>query len=216
MSNNQPDSDLASSQDQSDVKSEEIKVLLEEYKQLCAQVQARYAHRYHFHYLVFVVVGVLAGIYVRAPDQAHVLPLLLVAPTALCPIILLMVKQHAYIDLRYFYIERHIRPRLVELIGATPMLLGWNRFEQRLLRIEGAWVSWFRLYGLIDYVLPFLLSVYCLVAFIILKNGQWAWWEQTSFVIDVTLLLITLIFWLGSRSAIPHLPFQAPARDDRE
>ncbi|MEQ1882457.1 MAG: hypothetical protein ABL878_15975 [Burkholderiales bacterium] len=198
-------------QEEPDKGQEEIKVLLEEYKQLCAQAQARYAHRYHFHYLVLVIVGVLASVYIGAPDKTHVLPLLLIGPTALCPIVFLMVKQHAYIDLRYLYIEQQIRPRLQELIGTKATLLGWNLFEQRLLRMRGKWLPWFRLFSLADYVLPFLMVVYCLGAFVALKNEDWAGWERSFFAIDLTLLLITMIFWLGSRFAIPHLPLRENA-----
>lgn len=77
----------------------ELKVLLQESQELSSEMQARYAHHYHFHYLVLLVVGALAAAFVALPVATSSV-MLLAVPAVMSPLILLMLKEHAYMDLR--------------------------------------------------------------------------------------------------------------------
>lgn len=197
---------------------DELTVLLEEYKQLSAQAVARYAHRYHFHYLVLIVVGALTSIYVGATDKAAATTFLLIGPTVFAPVILLMIKQHAYIDLRYLYIERCIRPRISQLLlpSATslPQILGWNAFEQKMLRGAGPIFSWSRFFAVVDYILPVLMCVYCLGGFVFLRNTPWPRWEVALFILDLALMVGAIAALLVSRLSVPHLRLGAGRRSE--
>ena len=199
--------------------SRELDILVEEFKRLNAETIARHAHRYHFHYLVFLIMGVVGAAYVGlgARDQEFT-AILLFQPFLFFPIIILMLKEHAYVDLRTSYILNVLRPKMNSLLstisnGATDFhnTLAWDEFEQAILRKDRTRIFIFGVFAFAEYTLPFLFSVFAIVG-VILLNKIWERWEFLIFGMDLLLVFGMPILWVASRWSSPHLPTEYSLR----
>jgi hypothetical protein len=122
---------------------ERLVVLRDEYQRLSTEIENRYAHHYQFHYAVVVLFGALSAIYFGLTNPTAKAIVLLGVPVVLFPIILLMLKEHAYMDLRRHYITTVLRPQVLTLLYPTvgdrlsSRILGWSIYEQEVIRGKG-------------------------------------------------------------------------------
>lgn len=199
---------------------EEVNILLEEYKHLNAENQARHAHRYHFHYMVLVIIGAVTAAYIGINNDAFKSAIFLSLPIVFFPIIMLMLKEHAYIDLRISYIENVLRHRIRDLLNkaskpvhAYSHILAWQTYEQEVLRKDTVRFVIFGMFGLSEYFLPFILSVASMIIFISLNlNDEWKSWELIIFIIDSFLIIGAGVFLVVSRIRMPHIPKEFAVR----
>ena len=193
--------------DQSAIEAEFLK---QEISQLSTDIQGRYAHHYHFHYLVFILLGAISAAFLGVEAASARAYLALATPVVMSPLVLLMLKEHAYIDLRHRYLSAVVRPRVLELIAGEEgapreHILGWYSWEERAVRLSGETSFIYGVFGIAEYVLPVFVSVSALVICPLLL-ANWSsiqvvlWWCDAGLV--STLILIVAV----TRLYVPHLP----------
>ena len=191
---------------------EEFQVLMEEYKRLNGEALARHAHRYHFHYIIIVIVVAAIAAYDRMPTSESKVTMLLLLPCMLLPIMVLMLKEHAYIDLRGSYIEHVLRPKIRQFLSDRSThpkdythVLSWQSYEQEALRSSVQRFLMFGLFGLAAYAIPFLVSALSLLGAMVV-NDTWETWEKTMFAIDGLLVFFGACMLVVARVWMPHVP----------
>ncbi|HEV2855370.1 MAG TPA: hypothetical protein VHC97_21420 [Thermoanaerobaculia bacterium] len=191
--------------------SAELDLIRDESKELSAEIQSRYGHHYQFHYLIFVLTGALSAAYFALKTDSQRTGLLLAVPLLFAPVVLLMLKEHAYIDLRNAYRSRVLRPRLLAILGCRPeepraeAIVGWHSWEQQAIRRSFGPAAFFGLFALAEYLLPLAVSAACLAVtapsrstFIVGRVE--IWW------LDAGLLAGLLLLVLASRALGLHIP----------
>ncbi len=202
---------------------DELTLLEAEYTRLTAEIQSRYLHHYYFHYLALVVLG--AAIALLAKDGISptvLLAVFLVGPLVFLAVILLMLKEHAYMDLREHYIDRVLRPRAETLLGGAGSArrgrspFAWYRWEKAAVRDLGANRALFGLFGAAEYLLPLILSAGSLFGAWTLLRVHWSAVAELLFAVDCVVALFGLLLVVLLRSRQPHLRGLAAAREEGE
>ena len=173
--------------------------------------------------MVLVIIGAVTAAYIGINNDAFKSAILLSLPIVLFPIIMLMLKEHAYIDLRISYIENVLRRRIRDLLNGTAKaahdyshILAWQTYEQKVLRKDTIRFVIFGMFGLSEYFLPFLLSTASMIVFITLNlNDEWKIWEWVIFIIDAFLVIGAAVFLIVSRIWMPHIPKEFAALKPR-
>lgn len=186
-------------------------ILIEkEFDRLTEEIRSRYNHHYHFHYIVLVVLGIVAAVLTKENINEEIkIYVYLSLPIVISPIVLLMLKEHAYMDLREAYIENVLRKEISNLLKSNEadsvVPLSWFSWEQLVLSKSKKSFIIFGVYGLSEYMLPLLIMV--LGVSLSVYNMA-----STSSIVPLLLLYIDLIVLAGIclfivyfRVKLPHL-----------
>ncbi|MCB1036867.1 MAG: hypothetical protein KDD47_23780 [Acidobacteria bacterium] len=193
---------------------EESTAIQKEYDRLTEEIRSRYVHHYHFHYVALVILGAAIAVLSRDIVPTPILEAVFLAgPFIFFPVIVLMLKEHAYMDLREHYIDSVLKPRLHELLGNAPAaaprnrsLLGWHRWERFATRGTKGRKLLYGFFGFAEYLLPVFLSASSLVGSWVLMHSKWTRVTMVVFAIGVALVLGAILLIAFSRIAMPHLP----------
>jgi hypothetical protein len=172
------------------------KVLLTQFEVISDDISSRYSERYKIHALSITALGTLAVVMnvplTLVPLQVKLF-LLLFLPFLSTVIMMLMLKEHQYINMRDSYIEQVIWPQ-IKSQSTTPLDWQlWQQFEQaqmgRTSNAPKRWRKWsvFALLGAADYALPAFVTVAALVGYVLLSVRQSA--EIEPFLLFLQLIL---------------------------
>ncbi len=129
------ENDIPNHEEEPDVPdhSVELTYLIAEYKSVCAEMNRRHAERYKFHALSLLMFGAIVtffGLPASILIPGIKLLVLAIVPTPYLVIIVLMFKEHQYINMRDRYLDVVLRPAAEQLSGHRFSWWGWQRFER--------------------------------------------------------------------------------------